>query len=329
MRWSTKYSRALQILGALAICAAGLWVFLRDADLGQLRRELLSAHPLSLLLVAALTVLTLWLRALRWQLMLPPTPEAHNRGLFGCVMIGFMLNNILPARIGEAARALLLWRRNRYPATVAVGSLIVERVIDVAAFLAFFWVPVLVLGVGRDLRPYAWPMCAGFGALVAGFVAFALLPRQCRWVAGRVGGLAGGRFRKPIDEVLATLDWTRSGRRALAVALLSPLVTGCYAAMLWVLADRTRGFGLAHGMVASSFAALGAAIPLAPGYVGTLHASLLKGLLVLGQEAASARAQTILYHAIGYVTTTLLGVVYFVRLDMRFRDVTTAKEAIS
>jgi hypothetical protein len=79
-------------------------------------------------------------------------------------------------------------------------------------------------------------------------------------------------------------------------------------------------------MFAQACAVMGAAIPLSPGYVGTLHATLLEGLSYLGQSREKARAIAILYHALAYIPVTTVGLVYFFRTDLRFRDLSHAKE---
>lgn len=99
--------------------------------------------------------------------------------------------------------------------------------------------------------------------------------------------------------------------------------------MILLLADRSLGFGFAHALMASAFAAFGAALPAAPGYIGTLHAALLEGLTVLGQEREASRAAAIAYHALGYIPMTLLGLFYFLRIDFRFRDISRAREDLS
>jgi uncharacterized membrane protein YbhN (UPF0104 family) len=88
-------------------------------------------------------------------------------------------------------------------------------------------------------------------------------------------------------------------------------------------------FGLLEGMFAQSFAAFGAAIPLAPGYVGTLHAVMLQGLEILGMNGDKARALVILYHAVNYLVITVLGLYFFFRMRLSIKEISTAKKEMA
>ncbi len=325
-----KIKRWHQLAIGTVISAAGLWIFLRDVDLPQLGRELLQTEPFVLAGSALLAMIALWLRSLRWRLLLPETPGTSRRGLGATVFIGYMVNNILPARIGEAVRALILWRRNGYTPTVAVGSLIVERVLDLLFFLGFFFVPVLAFGLLPSLVPYAMIMAAGSGAVVGFLILYAAMPNAAAALAGRFVRVLPTRWRERaaliVHELLSTLGWLHSWHRTAAVFVLSFATLSCYAGMLLLLTRGESAFGFAQSLSASAFAALGAAIPLSPGYVGTLHAALFEGLTRLGQPRETARAVAILYHALGYIPTTAVGVFYFFRLDLQFKDISKARE---
>ena len=75
-------------------------------------------------------------------------------------------------------------------------------------------------------------------------------------------------------------------------------------------------------------APLGAAIPLSPGYVGTLHAVLKQGLVLCGIDTNRAIAVATLYHATGYVTVTVTGLYYYFKMKISFREIGKAKEEL-
>jgi uncharacterized membrane protein YbhN (UPF0104 family) len=100
----------------------------------------------------------------------------------------------------------------------------------------------------------------------------------------------------------------------------------CYALTIAMLA-RDPAFTVLHGLFAQAFAAMGAAIPLAPGYVGTLHAVLLQGLLLCGLTREKAMVTAILYHAIPYCAVTLLGLYYFFKMRVSFKEISTVKKS--
>ena len=111
------------------------------------------------------------------------------------------------------------------------------------------------------------------------------------------------------------------------VIFLSFLTLLCYPVMIILLAGKTNiTFGFLEGLFAQAFAAFGAAIPSAPGYVGTLHAVMLKGLSILGMDGDKARALVIIYHAINYILITLLGLYFLFRMKLSFKEIFNAKK---
>lgn len=337
-----KPTRIIQWALGVCLAAAGLFVFFRSVDLHGLAYQLSHANPLAIVAAAVLAVASIWLRAIRWSIMLPSPPLSHKKQLFPIVTVSFMINNILPARMGEAARAVLLWRRNGYSAAVSIGSLILERGIDVLALSACFFAPVFFVpdiggGAGASvyksvtLHSVAVILAAGVACCVGLLAAYSLFPagvrRICRTALAVAPRKARPRIRRIGIDVASTLDWTFSIGKVLAVVALSAGIILCYSLSVVFLVGN-GGFGLLQGCFSQAFAALGAAIPLAPGYVGTLHAVMLEGLVLCGLARNKAQAVTILYHAVPYGTVTLLGLYYFFKLNMTFKDLSEAEKKI-
>ena len=341
-----KFSRAAQWILGTCLAAAGLLIFFRNVDPHRLAHQLSRTNPLALAACAGLSVCTLWFRTLRWNIMLPSPPMSHKKQLFPIVTIAFMINNILPARMGEAARAVLLWRRNGFSAAVSIGSLILERGIDVLALSASFFVPVFCAPLMRPgsgltstasvyktvtLQSCAILLSAGVAAAVGLLVAYSLFPVLVRRMFAvclkMVPARAHPRMQRIGMDIASTLDWTFSAPKAAAVTALSVCIVLCYGLMVVILTKET-GFGILQGLFAQAFAALGAAIPLAPGYVGTLHAVMLEGLVLCGTARDKAQAVTILFHAVPYITVTLLGLYYFFSMNITFRDISEAEKSI-
>lgn len=334
-----KKSTAFQLCLGVSFTFISLWIFLTPYKNGRWDFSVLSHLWKNLRLtplwvvaaVMALTILTLWLRSLRWNLVLPKSPTASRRGLFELVMIGFMVNNILPARLGEAARILLLWKRNRFTLAQSAGSVLLERIIDTIVYLSFFFIPVLFISGLRPWIPYAVPMACCAAAAFLALLCYALFPKPSRTIGRTLLTLLPLRFRNKVlliaKEVSSNLDWLFSPGKCLIIVLLSVCIIACYPAMLIVLVH-DRSFGVLSGIFTAAWGAIGAAIPAAPGYVGTLHAALKQGLDLCGIEADKAIVVATLYHAIGFTTVTVAGLYYFFRLRISFREIGRAKEEI-
>src|SRR5690606_8424016 len=97
------------------------WV-LRDVSPGEVAREIAEANLPLLVLSIAVTMCGFAIRAVRWGvLLLPVAPRVPFRPRYAAVMIGFAANNLLPARVGEFARALTLARVGRVSAAASIA----------------------------------------------------------------------------------------------------------------------------------------------------------------------------------------------------------------
>jgi len=322
--------KALQLIAGVIIAALGVVVFTRQVELASVGRIIAQTDLWKIVVVALLNVGTLYFRSLRWGVLLPKRSGVVTTGYFPLVAIGFMVNNFMPFRIGEAVRALLLWKRNGYTVPESIGSLVIERLLDVLVFSTFLLVPVFLMPVLSEYRVYAELLSAGVLCVVGFFMLYALWPKMVAG-AGRLLLQAvpyGLRKRTGLiaQELFSNFEWLLSVKKALVVVLLSYVTLACQIGMLSTLGSGVEHFTVFTSMFGVAFAAIGAAIPLAPGYVGTLHAMVLKGLGMAGIAADTAGALTILYHAIGYVTISALGLFFFVRLKISFADIRQAKD---
>jgi uncharacterized protein (TIRG00374 family) len=326
-----KKGSIAQLAGGIGLAGAGLYIFLRDVDAAQLGHDLQSMPWWAIACGVSLTILTLLLRAIRWNLILPHSTAASRRGLFGIVMIGFMVNNLLPARLGEATRVLLLWKRNNFTVAQSAGSVVLERAIDSIIFLLFFSVPALVLPGLRPVLPYALPMAAASAAAVLVLLLYLLFPSRMKRFFKWCCTLLPHRFRDRIlvigRDLVSNLHWLFNPRKCLVMIVLSIATVACHAAMMIIFVHEAT-FGVLAGMFSSACAALGAAIPLSPGYVGTLHAALQQGFVLCGIDVNKAVAVATIYHAVGYITVMIPGLWYFFRMRISFKDISRSKETV-
>jgi uncharacterized protein (TIRG00374 family) len=322
---TVKIGSVVKVVLGLAIAAAGVTVFLHQVNIREMVGEVSRTPLWKIAIVAALNPATLLFRAWRWRFLLADRPGSVKRDLFALVTIGFMVNNFFPARIGEAARAALLWKRNHFTLAQSIGSLIVERLLDVLVFAIFLFVPIIVLPQLASLRPYGLLLGAGVLVAVLCFAAYAWMPNATGNIGAALLKVAPARLRGTISkiagEIVSNLDWVFSPAKCAMVILLSFVTLFCQIAMLQILGLGIAGFDVFVSMYGIAFAAIGAAIPLAPGYVGTLHAMMLSGMGMAGIGPDKAGALAILYHAIGYVMISIMGLYYFFSLKISMKDI--------
>ena len=321
------------VLG-IALSAALLWWTLRDVSLPEVWSAL-SASNLPLLVASALVAtLTFPLRAWRWRYILHPVAPSLPYGpLWRSTAIGMMVNNVVPARAGELARAYALSReRQGVRFAAALGSLVVDRVMDALAILILLLIVVVspdfprsapVLGKPVDYWLRLATAIAAVSIILLALLAF-LPDRMLRlWdaVAGRISPRLAERGRGILSGFTSGVGVFRDPARfglVLFWTMLQWLVNG---ASFWI---GMKAVGIEAGVPAAFFLqsmlALAVAIPAAPGFFGVFEAVSKASLAVYGIDRTLAVSFALGYHLLSFIPITVIGLWYFVRMGMHFRD---------
>lgn len=219
------------------------------------------------------------------------------------LLIGYLGNAILPARLGEAVRAALLARRERISATETLGSVILERIIDTVTLAGFALTVALLVGLSSQVATI------GALAIAAGIVAIVGITLAPRILA---------RIRiAPVERIVEGVRGVVRGAqvadrpRTVAAAFGISLVAWVLDAAIFLLAGRALGIEIpVHGaIVISAVAALSTAVPSAPGFIGTLELAISTVAQAFGVEPAASLALAIVVHAVALIPVSLAGVV--------------------
>lgn len=335
----------LQFALGILFATLGLYIFFKDVSIPKLLHEFSLLKIPIILMCIILPIASLWFRALRLKLILPKSPNTHSKGIFDLVLIEFAVNNILPGRVGEAARAILLWKRNKFSLAVSIGSLLLERICDILIVLLFFIIPVIFLpSLGTRRIPLAIGKnhfslgldTAGFFlagiifVIVLLFVLYTLVPTLFKKLISSVASFFSPSIQatllKQAREIQASLGWLKNKKKVVGIIGLSLFIELCYAASFFLLIGPQNITGMLGALFAQSFGSLGAAIPLAPGYIGTLHAMLLEAFTLLGHNSDKGRAVAIIYHAIGFLAVTPIGIYCMIRTHTPLKEIRQAAE---
>lgn len=312
---------AIALVG-LGVSALAIWLAIRGVDLGRTAQVLGQVSPGPLGIVAVALVVQLLVRSARWSRLLPAGQRGSvpARRLVPVVLVGYLGNAVLPARLGDPVRALLVGRREAIPASGALGSVVLERAIDTLT-LALLVFPAAALSGAPDWLIRA----AALAAALAGTVLIAAQTRLPGRMIGRLRQGARGPRAMPwldrVDHFAAAMD--SAGRRravlsAVGLSLLAWLLDGT---IYWAVAN-SLGIELppAGAMLVSAITVLGTAIPSAPGYVGTFELAAATIAGGLGVASAAALAFAILVHALTVLPLALGGVVALAWMGARFGD---------
>jgi glycosyltransferase 2 family protein len=251
----------------LALGGAFLWLALAKVDLADLRAAVARLDLRLLLFATGLYWLALGLRVVRWQLLLKQLAPAPLPAVAETLVVGYAVNNVLPARLGEVARAAYGKRRLGLGRARVFGSIVIERVLDLVAILACLGAGLAALHYsGGAARQPTFELVALNAGVVIGFLALAIAVLR-----------AGDVNRLPLPSpLLAMLRDFSAGvaslnrRSALLALLLSALVWGFeVAALLTTFNALDLRLGLAQGMLVMGVASLSTLVPTAPGFLGT------------------------------------------------------------
>ena len=296
----------------LLVTALFTYIAVRDVRLEEAWQALKSSNYWWLLPSLAVMALFLVIRAVRWRCLFAPVTRPALRPVTSALLIGYLFNNILPARAGEVARVVALNQRAGTSLAETSGTVVIERVYDVLCLLVLLFVTL------PWLPPVNWLSAAVYLAIVvaaAVVVAIVVLTiwgdralrvmlrpfQRLSFVRERTEAITGS-----LGQGLAGLrDW-RIGVAALAWTLVSWVVL---AFSFWFV---MLAFDLGLSPVAGLFVVIGVGLamilPASPASLGVFEAAVVVTLGAYGISDSRALPYALVLHAVNFFPYVLVGV---------------------
>ncbi len=317
---------AKYVFGILLATALMVWV-LRGTDLPTLWSEIRKASILGLLLGGALSIGHTVFRVLRWKVLLNPVRRGIGfRGMFVAVILGYMTSWVIPGRLGELVRPMLLSTREGIPLGPAVGSIVADRVLDIVAVAFLFTIGIWVTPLSGEAAEYA--ALLKNGAVIMSVVAIAVLAlmvatsvagqRLTDWFARRRGMFRWlGRAGVALAHGAAAL---RSPHAVALVLIHSLAAWFMIAGGTWVCVQ-AAGAEVSFGtmLVILPMLVLGVAVPT-PGGAGSYHGAMKAGLMLFGVSQVTAVSAGLLAHMMMVLPVVVVGVVLLWTENVRWGD---------
>ncbi len=323
----------------IALSVALLAWALHGISFGDVWAQLRASNLPLFVLSAAVATCVFPLRALRWRPILGPGVDGVPfSALWRATAFGMMVNNVVPARAGEVARAYALTRETpRVPFSAALASLAVDRLFDAVVVLLLTLLVVLdptfpgatalrTATGGASLSHLALGAIVLIVALLAVLYVAVLFPTRLADLyaaaARRIAPRAEVRGRAIVMAFAAGLSVLRSPRRCALTFFWAVLLWLTNALAFWIgfrATDIHVPFSAA--IFLQGIIALGVAVPQAPGFFGVFEAVAKPGLGMYGVPPAQAVGWAIGYHVLSFLPITLIGAWYAVRLGLHLRDV--------
>ncbi len=311
-------SAALRALVGAVISVVALWLVLRSVDLGRTVEILRSAAPGWILVVGGFIVVDVMLRGLRWQRLIAPLGRVAYRSMLGYLLIGYLANNLLPARLGELVRSHYLGDREGISRTSTLGTVVVERVVDLSVVVAIAAGAILILSV-RGLVANAVVVGVAVATLFAVVLAFGVAAHRLPG-AGRVATLADRwpRIREAVANLRGGLGVAARPRTVLETVLLSALAWTA-TILAFAAAGQAVGVELTMGQAAllGSGVALASAIPAGPASLGTFEFAAVQIATSIGVPENEAFAIALIAHAASLLITVPAGAIVLARIGWR------------
>jgi uncharacterized protein (TIRG00374 family) len=310
-----------------------IWLALRGLRLEEFWDAVHQANYIWLVPGIAVYFVGVWVRAWRWHYLLGPIKKIPTTTMFPITTIGYMGNNVYPARAGEVLRAVILKRKEGVSVSASLATIIVERIFDGVVMLAFVFVnlpelakltgssgfvgniqQVAIIGTGVFLGALAVFLLAGMfpqrTTKIGFWFIFRLVPRRLH-----------DRILSLMNKFLEGLASLRSPFNVLMVFFTSVIIwlleTGKYWFVMHAFNFSVSFFGL---MLMNGIVNLATTIPSAPGYIGTFDAPGIAVLTAYGVEQATAAGYTLVLHVALWLPITLLGAYYLAREGITWTD---------
>jgi len=337
---SVRPKTALRVGLSIFLALLFLYLAFRGSDFEKLQLALRDANYFWALLAIPCLFISSIFRALRWRLLLNPIKKDISVGnLFSSLMIGYMVNNALP-RVGELVRPYNLGRLEKISKSAVFGTVLVERILDLLSFLLCLAVIFLFY---QSALAQAFPWLTGASIILSiitvgafGFFAFLLGRRDLafRWLRKLMKPFSPTLEQKVENLLHSFLDGfliIRQPGQYLMIAMQTAIIWLWYALMTYLpfYAFRMVGtYSLSFGsaIVIMVISAIGFIIPV-PGATGTYHWVTRECLVRLfGVDVEVALSYATVTHLLGFVSITVVGLLYFLRDHLRFSEAIRASE---
>ncbi|MEO8605774.1 MAG: lysylphosphatidylglycerol synthase transmembrane domain-containing protein [bacterium] len=319
-------SRGVRIGISIAISALFLGFAVRGVHWDEAGAALAEANYWWVAAMVPVTIWSLYVRAQRWRVFLHGVGIPPMRPLVSATNIGFLGNMVLPLRIGEVIRPVLLSRLATLPLSGVLASVLIERIFDMFTILLLFGMSAALVNVSDQVRHWGW-LLSGLAAAVAAVIVLIRVQEQlalriARWMADRLPskfGTAAYGFAEGFVRALDTLDSPAAYVRAFAWSIY-----------LWIVISLVYAFGfwafhfdvpaLRGALVLTTLVAIAVSVPSAPGFIGSFQLGCVLALRIFGIDESQALAYSLVVHATQFIGCIAAGLYSLGKEGISLRD---------
>ena len=319
----------LRTVIGIVISGIAIWILAGSVDVPRTVDVLRTANPVWILAMVGTVFLDVAARGGRWRALLAPIKWLPYRRVLGYTYVGYLANNVLPARLGELVRTHALGEGEGISRPTVLGTVVVERIVDTSIVVGLAALAVLVLGVGGTMSTAV--------VLGAGFVGLLVIGLVVAMVSHRLPGAE--RVTAVAERYPRILELARRLRDGLAVAARPGTLARALllSAAAWTASIATFTAGgqsvgieltISQAALLASGVALATIVPSAPGYVGTFELTAVGIAKVFGADPDASFAMALLVHVMILAVTSVGGIFAALRLGVGL-DTGTDADAVA
>ncbi len=325
---SSRFFNFKTLLSVL-LSILGLYLGFRKFDGQEFIDSLLMTNLTLFFLSMVILVFTVVLRAIRWKYILQPIKEEPVKQLFATQMIGYFGNNVFPMRFGEFLRAFSLSKITKVPGSTVFGTIVVERVIDTLTVFVLLVISLLFFPtLPKELKMAVWLFLIVFGLFV--FLVYILFRKEGT-VKRFLKKMKTNRIIVRILEIFRNfykgIKSLQKTSHPIRIIVLSIIIWVLCIFNVWIIGVALNVFFTIKNTLLIFFITSAViAIPSAPGYVGTYHYGAIKVLELIGIGHTKSQAIAVIMHGVGFLSLTLIGLIYFLKYHISIKDTDGLKE---
>lgn len=302
------------ILGFL-ISAVLVYLSVRGINFSEIGEDLREINLGYVALFLIVTTLMQWLRSYRWGVILQPLEKIDQLSLFSVTSVGFLAIAAIPARIGELARPYLIAQKSKIKMSSALGTVVVERVLDSFSVLTIAVVVLLLNDLPSWMIKSSVLLFALTLTIFCCILGLVWRRETALKIINRILSKMPGKFANKIDQIIHLfIDGFQiiiDIKLLLYLFFLSALIWLVDVLAIYIL---LKAFCFALPVMASFVVMIilivGIAIPTAPGYIGSWHYSCILALGLFGIAKPEAFSFAVVYHFLSMIIVVILGAVF-------------------
>jgi len=323
-----------KVIIGIVISLSFLGYALSKVDFNEVAAAFSKANYLWTIPMMLSVIITMLIRAARWQWLVKPIRSLSVNTLYSSVMIGFMANNLLPARIGEVVRAVSLSRRCSLSKSAVFATVVAERAFDSLGLLFVFLMTLIFIDFPQELKQ------AGMVALLLtiGLLIFLYLLYGKTDLAVKIFCTPIGIISKKMAVRVSSILRQFASGLSILTAPISIIIIFIYSIFLWVF-TAVSGYliFIAFDLYPSIWAAfivlfvtvLAVSLPSSPGYIGTFHLAcimafkLISSMGMFGQTVTDSvgLSFSVVLWSCQFFPVTIIGLYYLKKEHLNIKDI--------